>query len=65
MIRSNVPRRSKLRTAKPHTLPNDLAERFLELQQLRKKVQELEKLSANDYQHSASSAGANPVGRPK
>jgi hypothetical protein len=47
MISSSAPRGSKHRVQKPRSLPSDLAERFLELQRLRKKVYELEKLVAN------------------
>lgn len=65
MTASNVPRGSKLRTPKPPTSPSDLADQFLELQRLRKKVYELEKLMANDSQQGATGGGTDPVERPK
>ena len=65
MISSNVSRGSTLRTKKSRTLRDDLAERFHELQQLRKKVSELEKRLANDHQHGAGGTRANLAGRPK
>jgi hypothetical protein len=55
------PRGSKLRRPKPRTSPSDLADRFFELQQLRKKVQKLEKL-ANSRQ---GGGGTGIVGRDK
>jgi len=48
MTPSNPPRGSKLRTPKPRRSPSDLADQFLELQQLREKIRELEQ--ANDRQ---------------
>jgi len=41
---SNKSRGPKVGTPKPRTPPSDLAEQFLELQVLRRKVHELEKL---------------------
>jgi len=60
MASSNT-RGSKLRRPKPRTSPSDLADRFFELQQLRKKVQKLEKL-ANSRQ---GGGGTGIVGRDK
>jgi hypothetical protein len=46
MIFSNTSPGSKVRTPKPGTPPSELAVRFLELQRLRRKVYELEKLAS-------------------
>jgi hypothetical protein len=48
MISSSVLFGSRLSTKKPRMLRSDLAERFVELQRLRKKVSELEKLLASN-----------------
>jgi hypothetical protein len=50
MTSSNFRRGSKIRTPKSRTSPNDLAEQFLELQRLRKKVYELEKRFSDEIQ---------------
>jgi hypothetical protein len=44
MLSSSAPRGPKHRAQKPRSSSSNLAERFLELQRLRKKVYELEKL---------------------
>jgi hypothetical protein len=64
MISSNAPHGSTLRIKKPRMLRADLAERFLELQRLRKKVSELEKLLASDPRRARGDL-TNLVGRPK
>jgi hypothetical protein len=52
MISSSARRGSKHRAQKPCSSPSDLAERFLELQRLRKQVYELEKAEAGGRQQS-------------
>jgi hypothetical protein len=64
MISSNVPHGSTFRKEKLRMLRSDLAERFVELQRLRNKVSELEKLLASDRRR-ARGGPANLVGRPK
>ena len=64
MISSNVPHRSTLRAKKPRIFRTDLAERFVELQRLRKKVVELEKLLAS-CRRRARGGSANLIARPK
>jgi hypothetical protein len=59
MIPSNT--RGSKQTPKRRSMPKDLAERFLELQQLREKIYELEK-RANDHQQCTRST---PDGRSK
>jgi len=61
----NVPRGSNLRTPKSSTLPSNLAERFLELQRLRKQVQELERNLAYERRPGAAGAGTDPAEPPK
>jgi hypothetical protein len=65
MTSSNATRGSKIRTPKPGTSSGDLAERFLELLRLRKKVFELEKSLAGDCQQGAGGDRTDLAGHQK
>jgi hypothetical protein len=65
MTPSNFRRGSKIRTPKPRTSPSDLAEQFLELQRLRKKVHELEKRFSGEIQQGAGDDQTDPTGNRK
>jgi hypothetical protein len=65
MISSCSRRGSKFRTPKPLASPGDLAKRFLELQQLRMQVYELEHLATIDRQQGAPYARTDEGPRRK
>jgi hypothetical protein len=64
MISFDVPHGVDASYNKPRMLRSDLAQRFVELQRLRKKVSKLEKLLASDRRRIRVGP-ANLVGRPK
>ena len=65
MTSSNFSRGSKVRTPKPRMSPSALAEQFLQLKRLRKKVYELEKRLAGEIQQGASDDETDPTGNRK
>jgi hypothetical protein len=65
MISSSSRRASKFRTPKPSASPGGLAMKFLEWQQLRKQVYELEQLAAADRKQDNPCARTDEVRGPK